>query len=211
MKLQIAFDDNTMEECITIGKQVSDYIDIIELGTPLVYRYGVEGIKTLRKHFPDKTILADFKIVDAGGFEAEIALEAGADITTLLAASDRKTIEDAVTAAKKYGGEILVDLINTEDISKKVSICEKAGVDYVCVHTGVDRQALGDNPMAELIEVKSLAKNIKTAIAGGVSLDTIASVAACRPDIIIIGAGLTKAENPAETARRMREAVDSTN
>lgn len=211
MKLQIAFDDNTLEECIKIGNEVREYIDIFELGTPLVYRFGTEGIDVLKKEFPEKTILADFKIVDAGGYEAEIAFKAGADITTVLAASDRKTIEDAVETAGRYGCKILVDLINVKDLGEKVRVCEECGVDYVCVHTGVDRQALGDDPMSEFIEVKNHAKNIKTAVAGGVKLDTIAQIGSYHPDIIIIGAGLTKAHNPRETARMMRETVDGIN
>lgn len=209
MKLQIAFDDSTVEEMIRIGNEVREYVDIFELGTPLVYRFGVEGIKLLKREFPEKTILADFKIMDAGPFECDIAYSAGADITTVLAVSDDDTIRMSAEEAKRQNRELLVDMMNVENIKEKVEFLEEVGVDYICVHTGVDAQKRGENPMAELIEVKKHARNCRVSIAGGVKVDTIADIASHRPDVIIIGSGLTNVKNPAEAARKMREAVDS--
>lgn len=66
MKLQIALDDVTLEGALELVKKVRDYIDIIEIGTPFVYEYGMQAVRTMKEHFPDKEILADMKIMDAG-------------------------------------------------------------------------------------------------------------------------------------------------
>ncbi len=45
-------------------------------------------------------VLADLKIMDAGGYEIMKAAEAGADIITVLGATDDSTIKGAVAEAK---------------------------------------------------------------------------------------------------------------
>ena len=77
MKLQIALDDITLEDALVLVGKVRDYIDIIEIGTPFVYEYGMQAVRTMKEHFPDKEVLADMKIMDAGFYEAEEALKAG--------------------------------------------------------------------------------------------------------------------------------------
>ena len=56
MKLQIALDDVTLEGALELVKKVRDYIDIIEIGTPFVYEYGMQAVRTMKEHFPDKDV-----------------------------------------------------------------------------------------------------------------------------------------------------------
>ncbi|GJM70492.1 hypothetical protein HMSSN036_27080 [Paenibacillus macerans] len=61
-------------------------------------------------------MLADLKVMDAGAYEVMKAAEAGADIVTILGATDDATIRGAVEEAKKHNTKILVDMINVKDI-----------------------------------------------------------------------------------------------
>jgi len=206
-KLQIAFDTKSIDECIEIGKKVEKYIDIMELGTPLVYKYGAIGVTKLKEAFPDKTILADFKIMDAGAFETKIALDAGADIVTVLAAADNQTIIDALEETHKAGKELLVDLICVSNLEERVKYLEKIGVDYICVHTGSDTQKLGANPLNTLSEVKKIVKNTKICVAGGVNTDNIKDISDENPDVIIVGGGLLNSKDPENTAKIMVDII----
>ena len=206
-KLQIALDVKSLEESIEIVKECEEYIDIIEFGTPLAYKYGSEGIKKLKETFKDKKILADFKIMDAGAFETKIALDAGADIVTVLAVSDNQTIEDSLKEVKKAGKELLVDLICVDNLEEKVKYLESIGVDYICVHTGTDTQKKGATPLDDLIKVKSLVKNTKVSVAGGVKIETLEEINAQNPDVIIVGGGLVNSSTPKETAKKMKEMI----
>ena len=49
MKLQIALDDLTMEEALVLMDKVQDFVDIIEIGTPFIYEYGMEAVRTMKK------------------------------------------------------------------------------------------------------------------------------------------------------------------
>ena len=53
--------------------------------------------------------------MDTGGFEVEIAAKSGADIITILGLADDSTISEAVMAARKYGAEVEIDMINVAD------------------------------------------------------------------------------------------------
>lgn len=100
----------------------------IEVGSPLIKSHGIEGIKALRKLYPYKTIIADYKTMDTGYMEVEIAAQAGADIITISSHANNHTIIDAVGAANKYGTKIMVDLFSDIERAKEV---EKFGIDYI--------------------------------------------------------------------------------
>ena len=69
-------------------EKVKDYIDIIEVGTPICLDAGNNAVERMKKEFPDKEVLADCKIMDGGYLETENAIKAGADYVTVCAAAD---------------------------------------------------------------------------------------------------------------------------
>ena len=101
MKLQLALDfDLSMQDAVEMVKKTEKDVDIIEAGTPYLMDHGLEGATVLKKKFPDKLVLADLKIADAGYREAENAFLAGADIVTVLSVTDDSTIENVIKAAR---------------------------------------------------------------------------------------------------------------
>ena len=67
MKLQLALDDITLEDALSLVRTVRDYIDIIEIGTPFVIEYGMEAVRVMKKWSSRKMeILADLKIMECG-------------------------------------------------------------------------------------------------------------------------------------------------
>nr|WP_318034357.1 orotidine 5'-phosphate decarboxylase / HUMPS family protein [Mycoplasmopsis agalactiae] len=51
---------------LRVQKKLKKYIDIIEVGTILIASEGKKAIKALKEAFPNKIIVADGKIADAG-------------------------------------------------------------------------------------------------------------------------------------------------
>lgn len=152
--LQIALDFANMHRVLKIAKEATKGgVDWIEIGTPLIKSEGIEAVRTAKKTFPEHIILADMKTMDTGAFEVEIAAKAGADIVILLGAADDSTILEAVEAGKRYGAKIMVDLLNIDDMIGRSVELEKLGVDYICVHVGIDQQMRGMNPIEILKQV----------------------------------------------------------
>lgn len=71
MKLQLALDDLSLQEALTLAQQVQDAIDIFEIGTPFILRSGMEAVRIFNARFPNHEILADTKIMDAGYYEGK--------------------------------------------------------------------------------------------------------------------------------------------
>lgn len=207
MKLQLALDLVDIPGAKEIVAEVADYIDIVEIGTPVVINEGLHAVKAIKDAFPQLKVLADLKIMDAGGYEVMKAAEAGADIVTVLGVADDSTIRGAVEEARKSGREILVDLINVKDLKTRAAEVEALGVDYICVHSGYDHQAEGKNSFEDLQAIKSVVTRAKTAIAGGIKLATLPEVITANPDLVIVGGGITGEEDKKAAAAEMKQLV----
>jgi len=207
MELQLALDLVNIPEAIELIKEVEDHIDIVEIGTPVVINEGLRAVKEVKAAYPNLKVLADLKIMDAAGYEVMKASEAGADIVTILGAAEDMSIKGAVEEAKKQGKKILVDMIAVKDLAGRAKEVDALGVDYICVHTGYDLQAVGKNSFEDLQTIKSVVKNAKTAIAGGIKLDTLAEVINVQPDLVIVGGGITGQEDIKAAAAKMQQMI----
>ena len=196
MKLQIAIDLCNTEELLELVSNVKDVVDIVEVGTPIIMLEGQLGIIKLREKYPNMVILDDTKIVDGGKLEASYACTAGADIVTVLACADDITIKDVIEETHKHHRKTMVDLINVDNVVSRAKEIDEMGADYICVHTASDIQKTGKNPLEDLRKIKSVVTKAKLACAGGINLKTIASIVDLEPEIVIIGSGITMADDP---------------
>ncbi len=207
-KLQVALDLVELKRAVEIAREVKDYVDLIEVGTPLIKSEGMNAVRVMKKEFGDRKIVADMKTIDTGALEVEMCAKSGADIVIILALSDNSTIEEAVRSARKYGCEIMADLINHPNSVERAEELEDLGVDYVNVHVGIDVQMLGYDPLELLKEiVKSV--DVPVAVAGGLTPEKASLCASIGADIIIVGSNIVKTVNPRESAKKFREAIDS--
>ncbi|AEN90573.1 MULTISPECIES: 3-hexulose-6-phosphate synthase [Priestia] len=207
MELQLALDLVNISEAKEVVQEVQEYIDIVEIGTPVVINEGLKAVKEIKEAFPSLKVLADLKIMDAGAYEVMKASEAGASIITILGATDDSTIKGAVEEAKKQGTQILVDMINVKNLEQRAKEVDALGVDYICVHTGYDLQAEGETPFEQLQTIKRVVKNAKTAVAGGIKLNTLPEVVQSQPDLVIVGGGITSEKNKRNVAEEMKKVV----
>ena len=101
----------------------------------------------------------------------------------------------------------MADLIAVPDLKTRAMELDGFGLDYICVHTAFDIQHTGRSPLEDLKLLKSVAKNTKAAVAGGVKLATLPDVAAQQPDIVIVGMGISGQPDMRAVARRMKEII----
>ncbi|MGG4102575.1 3-hexulose-6-phosphate synthase [Paenibacillus lautus] len=207
MELQLALDLVNIPEAKQVVAEVAEFIDIVEIGTPVVINEGLHAVKAIKEAFPHLRVLADLKIMDAGGYEVMKASEAGADIITVLGVSDDSTIKGAVAEAFKQGKQVMVDMINVKDIEGRAREIDAFGVDYICVHSGYDHQAEGKNSFEELTAIKRVVKHAKTAVAGGIKMETLSEVIQANPDLVIVGGGITSQTDKKAAAAQMNQLV----
>lgn len=204
----MALDILELDRSIQIAKEaVSGGADWIEAGTPLIKSEGMDAVREMKKALPGVRIVADMKTVDTGAMEVEMAAKAGADIVAMLATSDNATIEDALRAARKYGVEIMMDLLTVPDPIKRSRELEALGVDYICVHVGIDQQMTGKDTIDFL---RDIVKEVATpvAAAGGIDAITGAEAVASGAAIVIVGGSIVRSADVTGSARKIREAID---
>jgi 3-hexulose-6-phosphate synthase len=202
MNIQVALDRLTREECFQILEKTAPYVDWIEVGTGVIKEYGMSIIREIRQVYPEKTIVADMKTCDAGKHEAIQAFDAGADITTVMAFSADKTIADTLDVADSRGKKVMIDLLGVSE-NKRVQDLKNLGVALVSLHIGKDMQETGEGT-GTLFDLTHGINGLETAVAGGITLDTLPGIVEKRPDTVIVGSAITKAGDPAEAARAMK-------
>ena len=205
--LQLALDLLNEHRALKIAKDsVKGGVDWLEVGTPLIKSEGMDVVRKIKKTFPDKIIVADMKVMDTGAFETEMASKAGADIVCILGVADDSTIIESVKSARNYGSKIMVDLIGVKDKIKRAKELEKMGIDYICMHIGIDEQMIGKNPVKILREIVN-ETNIPVAVAGGINSETAVDVVNAGASIVIVGGAITKAKDATEATKKIRKAI----
>ena len=198
---QMALDSLDFDATMGLAETVAPHVDILEIGTPCIKHNGIPLLKALRAKFPDNKILVDLKTMDAGEYEAEPFYAAGGDICTVLGAAGIATIKGVIAAAKKHGGECQVDMINVDDKAAFAKECVAAGAQIIGVHTGLDAQAAGHTPFADLADIAAaVGDSAKISVAGGVKADTAQQVKDAGASIIVAGAAIYGAADPAAAA-----------
>jgi 3-hexulose-6-phosphate synthase len=204
MKLQVAL-DGTLEQATAILDGAARLVDIAEIGTPLIYREGMGAVRTLRGRFPNLTLLVDLKIMDAGDEEASIGFEAGGDVVTVLGVTQDATIRGAVTAARRYGKQVMADLMQVANPVERGRELLAMGCDYLCVHTAYDVQSAEVTPLATLMALRHGLPDAPLAAAGGIQVANLDAILALQPAIVIVGGAITRAANPTAAAQAFRQ------
>lgn len=207
MTYQIALDTFSLEDAMEKAEILKDLADVFEIGTPMILREGQNGIRRMRERFPEHEILADYKMMDAGDYEAHIAFEAGASIVTVCGAANYVTVENAIRQGKKDGGKVMIDMIAVIDFEERLAAYDKLGADYIQVHTAFDGR--GDHsPLDQLEIAKGILKKTKCAVAGGIGRHNICQIAALHPDHIVLGSKLFEASDLREEMKKICEIVN---
>ncbi len=206
--LQVALDLMQLNRAVEIAKEaVAGGADWVEVGTPLIKSEGADAVRTLKREFPGKKIIADTKTMDVGAFEVEIMAKAGADIVTVLGLADDATIEEAVMAGRKYGAEIMVDMINVPDRVARSKEVEKLGVAYICLHMGIDTQMRGEEPPIDVLRRIVASVSIPIAVAGGITAENAGLYAEAGATDIIVGGAIIKTGDIKKAAEDIKKSI----
>ncbi len=197
---QMALDSLDFDGTVALATKVAPHVDILEIGTPCIKHNGIKLLEVLRAKFPNNKILVDLKTMDAGFYEAEPFYKAGADICTVLGTADLGTIKGVIDVANKYGKKAQVDLINVADKKTRTQEVAKLGAHIIGVHTGLDQQAAGQTPFNDLAMVAGLGLGVEISVAGGVKAATTQQVKDAGATIIVAGAAIYGATDPAAAA-----------
>ena len=101
MLLQVAIDDPNHLGVIPL---VLEYVDVVEIGTPLLKTFGLSVVSLVRQRWGEVPILVDSKTVDVGAREAAHIFGAGASFMTVLVETSPATHAAVSRVAAEQGG-----------------------------------------------------------------------------------------------------------
>lgn len=208
--LQIALDTVDLPGALGPLQKAAPHVDIIECGTILVLCEGYHAVRAIRALFPDKRILADVRIAEAGSKIARLAFEAGADLVSCVAGASLTTIEQVCDVAAEFDGEVQVELADEWYDADRARAWREAGVRHVIVKRSRDREAAGDlswkdEDMDRIDELAAM--GLTVTITGGVSAEDLPAFAGRSVGIVIAGRAIVGADDPAVAAARLRETL----
>ncbi|MDP7035240.1 MAG: DUF561 domain-containing protein [Planctomycetota bacterium] len=209
VKLQLALDFITLRRALKVADEaVAAGVQILEAGTPLIKSEGLESIRALRARFPNHSIVADLKTMDAGRIEVEAAAKAGANVAMVLGGASDSTILECVEVARNYGVQIGVDLLGVPNPVERAIQISQWGVHYINIHCPIDDQMRAMDPFETLRKV-SQAVEVPIMVAGGINSETAPKAAESGASVVIVGGAITKAEDARKATETILRAIET--
>ena len=213
--LQVALDIPNWGHMERVVKDLpsNDHL-IIEAGTPLIKRYGVDIVAKIKEIKPDTFVIADLKTLDTGNLEVRMVSDAGADAVVISGLAPLRTMEKAIEEARKTGIYSSLDMLNVE---KPLAVLKELSVggmmpDVVELHRAIDVEQEERHAWGDIAEIKRIGGKMLVAVAGGIKEDTAPEAINGGADIIIVGRGITNSKDVEGVSRRflrlLKEEID---
>jgi 3-dehydro-L-gulonate-6-phosphate decarboxylase len=206
--LQVALDNFSLSDALESTRLLAPELDVIEAGTLLCLATGADSIKALRTLYPENKIVADLKIVDAGGELAAMACTKGANWVTVMCNAANATKAKAVEAAEKLGGEMQVELFGDWTF-EEAEEWKKIGLKQVIYHQSRDAlNAGGSWGEANMKVVKRLVEmGFDVSVTGGLTIDVLKLFKGIPVKCFIAGRNLRNVDDPAAVARAWKAEI----
>ena len=205
MKLYFTYNSSTIDDALALAQQTAEYADIIGIGSLLLYKEGIKAITIFKAHFPHKTLCAEAHVIEKAQDAITMIAQAGATYISVLAGSSSRVIKKSSEVAISHDAKIALDLINAPSVGQAALEAKTQGIDFLIFyhHATTDE---GYDFAAEWHNVRDNT-DVPIFIAGALNESNIHRIIELKPQGIIIGSALTKAENPAQTAHFFRSLI----
>ncbi|QQO07739.1 3-keto-L-gulonate-6-phosphate decarboxylase UlaD [Breznakiella homolactica] len=208
--LQIALDQTDLSSALDAAEKIAPHVDVLEAGTILCFAEGVRAVSELRSRYPGHIILADLKAADAGAVLAELVFSRGATWMTLICSAPLATMQAALDTAKKYSGDVQVELYGDWTFEHAQSWLAM-GITQAIYHRGRDAQAAGKGWDRDDIErVEKLSRmGMDVSVTGGLTPEDLRRFRGIPVKCFIAGRSLYDCPDPAKAAGEFKTVIDS--
>lgn len=195
--VQISLDLISIPEALeTAAMALRAGVDWLEAGTPLIIAEGMNGVRALRKAFPQTPIVADLKTMDGGWLEAELMAKAGATHVVVMGQAHSETVELAVKAGADFGIQVMGDNLGMPDPVEGAKILADLGCHYIIHHIGYDfrnvRRQRGESAPSPLDRLKDVVAgvNVPVQAVGGLTIQQAIETPRYGAPLVVLGAPL---------------------
>jgi 3-dehydro-L-gulonate-6-phosphate decarboxylase len=213
--LQIALDTYDLPSALRPLLKAQHSIDVIEVGTILCLSEGMRAVQIIRSLFPEKIILADVRIAEAGSIISKMAFDAGADWVSVVSGAAPSSFDvvlaevQARADARGRQKDMQIELSDgwTWEMAQRWA---DMGVQQVIFKRSRDLEAQGQLSWGQkdFDHIHRLSEmGFKVTVTGGVKPADIPLFAGVPVYIFIAGRAIVKADDPAAAAKTFQDAM----
>lgn len=208
--LQVALDTFDLNSALETSNLVYDVVDIIEVGTILCLAEGLDAVRTIKTLYPENIILADVRVVEAGGLISKMVFDAGADWISVMSSASLATIQSVSEEAFANDGDVQIELQDDWNLDK-LNQCKAMGINQIIFHKSRDSEKSAAGWLPEVLaEVKSLCEGgFKVSITGNINPSDIAMFNGIPIFTFVVGRGIRDADDPRAAAQTFKEIIGS--
>jgi len=210
-KIILALDVPSIQKAMELMDKVSDYLDTVKIGYPLVLAEGLESVSQVKEEY-DCKVICDFKVADIPATNqkiADVTFHAGADALIVHGFVGDDSAASCLESAKRYGGEIflLTEMSHPgasrflQPVSMDIAHMgvEMGITNYVGPSTRLDRL----EKIRQIIGEDSFLISPGVGVQGGDPSDTLKFA-----DALIIGRSIYLAPDPVEVLESIIDSIE---
>lgn len=208
-KLQLALDNHDLSSSLAAAQKAQSQVDVIEVGTMLAVENGMQAVRIMKSLFPDHIVLADIRIIKAGGKLAKLAFDSGADWVTVMSDASNDTIEAVVKEVKSRENKDVQIEINQSFTSEQAYYWRSLGITQLIYHRSSEVVEEEEKWSPKVInELKHLAdKGFQVSITGGLAVDEIKLFQDVPVYCFIAGRKIANSQDPLQAAKEYQDEI----
>jgi len=206
--LQVALDTFDLNAALKTTRLIYDVVDIIEVGTILCLAEGLGAVKTIKTLYPEKLVLADVRVAEAGALISKMVFDAGADWISVLSSASLPTIESVAKEAFSKGGDVQIELQEGWSL-EKMNACKQIGIRQLIFHKSRDAEKNSSGWSEEFLDLlRSMCeKGFLVSITGNLTVNDLAVFKGIPVYSFVAGRAIRDADDPKAAAKAFMEAI----
>ncbi len=210
--LQIALDTYDLPSALGPLQKAAAQLDVIEVGTILCLAEGMHAVRAIKSLFPEKIVLADVRIAEAGSIISKMCFDAGADWVSVVSGAAPSSFEVVLAEAQSRNKDMQIELSDgwTWEMAQRWA---DMGVQQVIFKRSRDLEAQGKLSWGgqDFDTIRRLHEmGFKVTVTGGVKVTDIPLFAGVPVYIFIAGRAIRGADDPAAAAQAFQVAIAKT-
>ena len=205
----LALDVPRISTGMEIIESISDYIDTIKVGYPLVLSEGLESIAIIKENF-DYKVIADFKVADIPETNSkicDITFEAGADAIIVQGFVGEDSVKACQDSAVEYSREIFLLTEMSHPGASKFIQKVSEDIAIMGIKMGINNYVAPSTKLQRLKKIREIVEDSYIispgiGVQGGIPKDTLQYA-----DALIIGRSIYRSQNPRESAKSIIDSL----
>jgi orotidine-5'-phosphate decarboxylase len=209
-QLILALDLLTIRDAITVTRRVSEYIDTIKIGYPLVLSEGLESISIVKEQF-DCKVIADFKVADIPETNSKIAdltFKAGADAIIVHGFVGEDSLQACIDSAEVYDKDVFLLTEMSHPGSSRFLQDAADEIAYMGVEMGLKNFVAPSTRLNRLKKIRSIVGPDSFIISPGIGIqggDPLKTLQFA--DAVIVGRSIYSSNHPEKAVKSIINSI----